>query len=52
MKTFYLTGQNSRMFVGSYNFHLIKAGTDWKIDIFKYNLKFIDGNLELHKYVK
>ena len=46
------TGQNSRTFVGSYNFHLTKVGADWKIDIFKYNLKFIDGNLELHKYVK
>ena len=46
------TGQNSRTFVGSYNFHLIKDGEDWKIDIFKYNLKFIDGNMELHKYVK
>ncbi len=46
------TGQNSRTFVGSYNFHLVKVGTDWKIDIFKYNLKYIDGNLELHKYAK
>ncbi len=46
------TGQNSRTFVGSYNFHLKKIGPVWKIDIFKYNLKFIDGNLELHKYVK
>ena len=46
------TGQNSRTFVGSYNFHLIKVGADWKIDFFKYNLKFIDGNLDLHKYVK
>ncbi|MDJ0984112.1 MAG: nuclear transport factor 2 family protein [Desulfobacterales bacterium] len=47
-----VTGQNSRTFVGSYNFHLKKIGPVWKIDIFKYNLKFIDGNLELHKYVK
>jgi hypothetical protein len=47
-----ITGKNTRTFVGSYNFHLIKAGADWKIDIFKYNLKYIDGNLELHKYVK
>ena len=46
------TGQNSRMFVGSYNFHLKKIKQDWKIDHFKYNLKYIDGNLELHKYVK
>lgn len=47
-----VTGQNSRIFVGSYNFHLKKIGTEWRIDMFKYNLKFIDGNLELHKYVK
>ena len=46
------TGKNSRTFVGSYNFHLKKIGTEWKIDIFKYNLKFIDGNLELHKYIQ
>ena len=46
------TGQNSRMFVGSYNFHLKKIKDDWKIDHFKYNLKYIEGNLELHKHVK
>jgi hypothetical protein len=46
------TGQNSRMFVGSYNFHLKKINEDWKIDHFKYNLKYIEGNPELHKHVK
>ena len=46
------TGQNSRMFVGSYNFHLIKISEAWKINHFKYNLKYIDGNVDLHKYAK
>ena len=47
-----VTGQHSRTFVGSYDFHLKKFNNEWKIDMFKYNLKFIDGNLDLHKYVK
>jgi hypothetical protein len=41
------TNRNTRIFVGSYNFHLIKEGEDWQIDKFKFNLKFIDGNPEL-----
>jgi hypothetical protein len=46
------TGQNSRMLLGSYNFHLKKIKRDWKVDHFKYNLKYIRGNLELHKHLK
>jgi hypothetical protein len=41
------TNQNTRIFVGSYNFHLIREGEDWQIDKFKFNLKFIEGNPEL-----
>jgi hypothetical protein len=41
------TNQNTRIFVGSYNFHLIKNGEVWQIDKFKFNLKYIDGNLKL-----
>jgi hypothetical protein len=41
------TGQDIRTFVGSYNFRLFKVGTDWKINVFKYNSKFITGNLTL-----
>ena len=41
------TNQNTRIFVGSYDFHLIKKGEDWQIDKFKFNLKYIDGNPEL-----
>ena len=44
------TEQNTRIFVGSYNFHLKKINKLWKINMFKYNLKYIDGNLELHKH--
>jgi hypothetical protein len=42
------TGRNTRVLVGSYDFHLELAG-QWWIDLFRFNLKFIDGNLELEK---
>ena len=41
------TNRNTRIFVGSYNFHLVKNGENWQIDRFKFNLKYIDGNLKL-----
>jgi 3-phenylpropionate/cinnamic acid dioxygenase small subunit len=41
------TNQNTRTFVGSYNFHLLRGEGGWKIDKFRYNLKFIDGNKDL-----
>lgn len=41
------SGQNSRTFVGSYDFHLIKKGERWQIDLMKFNLKYVDGNLNL-----
>jgi hypothetical protein len=41
------TNQNTRVFVGSYNFHLVKGDAGWKIDKFKFNLKFIEGNKNL-----
>ena len=41
------TKQNTRTFVGSYDFHLIKNGEIWQIDQFKFNLKYIDGNPNL-----
>lgn len=43
------TTKNTRTFVGSYDMHLIKKDDDWKINKFKFNLKYIDGNLELEK---
>ncbi len=41
------TNQNTRTFVGSYDFHLIKQEGGWRIDKFKFNLKYIDGNPNL-----
>ncbi len=41
------TNQNTRTFVGSYNFHLMKQDNTWRIDRFKFNLKYMDGNANL-----
>ena len=38
---------NIRTFVGSYLIHLIRANPGWKIDRFRYDSKFVAGNLEL-----
>ena len=37
----------TREFIGSYDLHLTKVLQGWRIDVFKYNLKFMNGNLEL-----
>lgn len=36
-----------REFVGSYNLHLVKIHAGWRIDKFKYNLKYTSGNMNL-----
>jgi hypothetical protein len=41
------SGRNTRVFVGSYDFHLVRRGARWVIDLFRFNLKFVDGNREL-----
>jgi hypothetical protein len=46
------TGRDTRVFVGSYNYHLVKGAAGWKIDQFKFNLKFIDGNKDLEGSAK
>ena len=38
---------NTRTFVGSYEFGLIKDNSHWRITAFKFNLKYIDGNPDL-----
>jgi len=43
------SGRNTRVFVGSYDFHLARVGAAWKIDLFRVKLKFVDGNLELER---
>lgn len=42
-------GQNTRTFVGSYDFLFRRAGEAWLIEAFRFNLKFLEGNLELEK---
>ena len=39
--------EKTREFVGSYDLHLIKEYDSWKIDKFKYNLKYSQGNMTL-----
>ena len=34
----------TREFIGSYDLHLMKVVQGWRIDVFKYNLKFMNGN--------
>lgn len=41
------TNNNTRMFVGSYNFELEKGGDGWRIFKFKFNLKYVEGNQNL-----
>ena len=41
------TGNNTRTFVGTYAVHLRKHRGKWRIDMLRYNLKFLDGNLDL-----
>ncbi len=43
------SGRNTRTFVGSYDLHLKRDGGPWRIDRFRFNLKYIDGNLELER---
>lgn len=43
------TGRNTRTFAGSYDMHLLMQNGEWKIDRYKYNLKFIDGNADLEQ---
>jgi len=41
------SGNNTRTFIGSYNFHLIKIDSHWPIESFRFNLKFVEGNPDL-----
>lgn len=42
------TQGKTREFVGTYDLHIIHTEKGWRIDKFKYNLKFMNGNLELN----
>ena len=41
------SGNNTRLFAGSYEYRLVRADETWRITHFKFNLKFIEGNLQL-----
>lgn len=41
------TNANTRTFVGSYYFELVKDAERWVIEKFQFNVKYIDGNLKL-----
>jgi hypothetical protein len=43
------SGNNARRFVGSYDYRLARADGRWRITQFKFNAKFIDGNLALEQ---
>jgi hypothetical protein len=43
------TGRNTRTFVGSYDFGLRRDGGRWRISSFRFEVKYVDGNLELEK---
>lgn len=38
----------TREFVGTYDLHFALTDKGWRIDKFKYNLKYMNGNLELN----
>lgn len=41
------TPDNLRTFVGSYDIHLHRTGGAWLINLFRFNSKFVTGNLQL-----
>ncbi len=43
------TGENVRTFVGTYDFTLVRTNGTWRIDGFRYNLRHLDGNLNLEE---
>jgi hypothetical protein len=43
------SGKNTRTFVGTYDFALSRLEDRWRITSFRFDLKYLDGNLELEK---
>lgn len=41
------SGRNVRTFVGDYDFRLERMDGVWRITLFRFNLKYLDGNLQL-----
>lgn len=46
------TGNDTRTFVGTYDFHLGRGEDGWRIDAFRFNLKFTMGNPLLGELAK
>jgi hypothetical protein len=42
-----ITGQNTRMFVGTYDIGLRDSARGWHIHTFRFHLRFMDGNADL-----
>ena len=38
---------NLRTFVGTYDIHLVRTKNGWRIDLFKFNARFVTGNADL-----
>jgi hypothetical protein len=43
------TGRNTRTFVGSYDLGLVRDGGRWRVRAFRFDAKYVDGNLDLEK---
>lgn len=43
------SGRNTRTFVGSYDLGLRRDGGRWRITAFRFDAKYVEGNLELEK---
>jgi hypothetical protein len=41
------SGRNTRTFVGSYDFELARDPAGWRITAFRFEKKYVEGNLEL-----
>jgi hypothetical protein len=46
------TGNDTRTLVGTYDLHLARDEESWRIDAFRFNLKFTTGNLLLGELAK
>jgi hypothetical protein len=46
------TGNDTRTFVGTYDIHLGKDEAGWKIDMFRFNIKFTEGNALLSELAR
>jgi hypothetical protein len=43
------SGGSTRVFVGTYDFRVRRIGRQWVVTAFRFNVKFIDGNLQLEQ---